>query len=548
MPHSARFNLDAVGDLFQQLRYAPPETRERLMNAAERLLAEIEPERFYPEAFITFRVTGYRPETEADALLLGKALIQDLGNFVTRLSATLRLPAERNGSPARSIEDIARDLNVSTKSIERYRRRGLVCHYVMFSSGDRTLACYSDALKRFRSSSRSLVDGARRFAKIDAAEREEILNRARRLSGDKRLSRNLAARQIAREFDRSHEAIRQVLERHDRESDTPLFPATTIEPHHLRRIAYRASRLGVEHAGIANRYGRSERTIHRLVNQGRAGVLRRFALTWHDLPTFDRPDAVEVILFHRAMQTHLDPGPYPNDGILLLDDVRSRSTLSDADEHATIAGCNFLKRRLTRHLEEAGSEPARALLDEIETDFRWLGAVRHKLVMAALRHAVLAIERALGRRLEHASADVMVHALELSISECASAIGRIDPARDQKLDRVTSYGVARALAREKVAVDHRRASARHTPGSVMLRRGLNQLTPWRAAIGPHVYHRVHLNELERADRELMELHFGLNGGRPHTVSETAHTLGRSRRSTRQAIGRLSQALRRVSLE
>ena len=62
MPRVARFKIAAVEDLLRQLEYAPAETRRRQMDAAERLIADIDPNQNYPQDFITFRITGYRPD------------------------------------------------------------------------------------------------------------------------------------------------------------------------------------------------------------------------------------------------------------------------------------------------------------------------------------------------------------------------------------------------------------------------------------------------------------------------------------------------------
>ena len=69
MPRVARFRTTAIGELCRQLMYAPAEARRRHLDAAERLVAEIEPGQIYPQDFVIFRITGYRPDrSEAPAV------------------------------------------------------------------------------------------------------------------------------------------------------------------------------------------------------------------------------------------------------------------------------------------------------------------------------------------------------------------------------------------------------------------------------------------------------------------------------------------------
>ena len=62
MPRTARFKIAAIQELLRQLEYAPAETRRRQMDAAEALIADLDPHQNYPEDFIIFRITGYRPD------------------------------------------------------------------------------------------------------------------------------------------------------------------------------------------------------------------------------------------------------------------------------------------------------------------------------------------------------------------------------------------------------------------------------------------------------------------------------------------------------
>ena len=102
MPRPPAFKSSAVRDLAHELRYAPATTRRRILTAAEQLAGEIERDRVYPEEFIVYRVTGYRPERPAPPVtLVGAALVTDLVTLIQRLSRRLDLPAQSASPPAR---------------------------------------------------------------------------------------------------------------------------------------------------------------------------------------------------------------------------------------------------------------------------------------------------------------------------------------------------------------------------------------------------------------------------------------------------------------
>src|SRR5688572_1970540 len=100
MPRAPAFKIEALADLLRQLEYAPPETRRRQMDAAERLAGDIQPDLAYPREFVIYRITGYRQEFDELVTFAGAALRTDLCNLIQRLSDALNLPPMRDGKPA----------------------------------------------------------------------------------------------------------------------------------------------------------------------------------------------------------------------------------------------------------------------------------------------------------------------------------------------------------------------------------------------------------------------------------------------------------------
>src|SRR5690606_32587813 len=113
MPPLPRLRLEALAELDRQLRYQPAEAARRQLLAAEALVRELTADdvddRVFPEDWVIARITGYRPELDTPALIVGRALVADLVALVERLSVAAGVTVESllgptthhsNGEPA----------------------------------------------------------------------------------------------------------------------------------------------------------------------------------------------------------------------------------------------------------------------------------------------------------------------------------------------------------------------------------------------------------------------------------------------------------------
>lgn len=122
------FRVPALKQLTdQQVRFTPPTRRLQQLAQAERLLAEIEPLRNYPYPYVCFRVTDFRPDSFPDLLIAGEDLEHDLCLLIEELArSTPAVPVADLPEPVLTLEQISQNLHVSTKTISRWRERGLV--------------------------------------------------------------------------------------------------------------------------------------------------------------------------------------------------------------------------------------------------------------------------------------------------------------------------------------------------------------------------------------------------------------------------------------
>ena len=111
----------------QQVRFAPPGQRLAQLARAEKLLAEMDPAKTYPWQYVCYRVTDYRPDSYPDLLIDGADLEHDLCLLIESFARSApAVPIDAVAEPILTMEQISRDLHVSTKTITRWRELGLV--------------------------------------------------------------------------------------------------------------------------------------------------------------------------------------------------------------------------------------------------------------------------------------------------------------------------------------------------------------------------------------------------------------------------------------
>ena len=132
----------------QQVRFAPREKKIEQVNQAEKLLGELDSQRMYSYEYLCYRITNYRPEAYPDLKLSGKEAGHDLRLFVEDLSDAANLPSEAVTERVLTVEELAKQFNVSTKTISRWRRQGLVSRrFVM--DGRKRVGFLESSVERF---------------------------------------------------------------------------------------------------------------------------------------------------------------------------------------------------------------------------------------------------------------------------------------------------------------------------------------------------------------------------------------------------------------
>ena len=165
----------------QQVRFAPLEKRLEQATQAEKLLCELDPTRTYPYGYICFRITNFKPDSYPDLKLTGKEAEHDLRLFVEDVSGSAGVEASNAGERVLTIEELAERFSVSTKTISRWRRQGLVSR--RFVIGGRTRVGFlQSSVDRFVRQNGERIRRGAKFSQLSNREREVIIERARRLA------------------------------------------------------------------------------------------------------------------------------------------------------------------------------------------------------------------------------------------------------------------------------------------------------------------------------------------------------------------------------
>src|SRR5262245_10843125 len=180
-----------------------------------KLLAEIDPAKDYPYQYVCFRVTEYRSTAHPDLLIPGEVLRHDLELLARRIEKSIPpLPIEQAVEPMLTLDEVSKRFNVSTKTISRWRVKGLSARRVKVN-GRSQLGFPRAVVEKFVAEHKDLVEKGAKFSHLSEAEKEDILKLARELR-DSGETLTEVSRKIAAKLGRSPEAIRYTIKNFDR--------------------------------------------------------------------------------------------------------------------------------------------------------------------------------------------------------------------------------------------------------------------------------------------------------------------------------------------
>jgi RNA polymerase primary sigma factor len=420
---------EVMEQLLMELRFAPPATRAKQAEGAERLLGMLKKEMQYPYEFICYQVTGYRPNGKSarDVTIGGEELIDDLQVFIRKLSGKAPLSVASLGESVYTIEEIAERFNVSARTIERWRKRGLGGRQFVFADGRQRTGFTESTVKSFIAANETLVSRARAFTVLSDSRREEVVAAARQMATDGSRSRKAIIEAIAGSLGVSVEAVRYHLVNYEaRNPGQQIFskPAGVVTPEQMREVIrqYEAG-AGVEE--LMRTFHRSRSSIYRIINAGKAREFVGVHMEYVDSAEFLAEGAELTIMGPELPAGVKDQNTLANDleadRIELhdyLQALKDVEPLSAEVEKSLFRRYNYLKFRF--NMAKVKAKPGQATgaetreMQSLLTEARAIGlflrqsflrvvvtvAQKHKILPEELRSYIVFGNKALTRALE----------------------------------------------------------------------------------------------------------------------------------------------------
>ncbi|MGH7133316.1 MAG: hypothetical protein ACREJO_15390 [Phycisphaerales bacterium] len=554
MPPLPKLRVSALAGLAEQLKFSPPETARKHVERAEALWERIEPEVTYPEDWLVFQITGYRPEVREPALVVGGALRADLGALVERLCTPARYKLEDFGPPQwLSRAELCRRWGVSAKTLERSRREGLIGRRVTGPDRRGRLVFSLAMVEAFEAARGEKLGRARAFTRIEADVEGEMVRRAAAYRRRLGLTLSAAAKRLASRFGRSHEAVRQLLARHEREAREPVFGGRGPLTARDGKMIARALRWGIEAAEIGKRLDKSVPTVLRA---GGAALVEMLRAIPH------RPSSDELAAALKPGVLKLEPcatGLGAPGAEVLAEHVAAAVATGWPDageERARAMGYWFLRQRAHESVQRLNERsPAATGLDAVVTDLRWAARLKAELIRSEQLLLLNTIESSVGRPLLELPAAAGARVLRMCLDALGAAVERFDPSKGGRLAAPAGLELSRVVARwiavEGAAVVSpavrvpTRAMTLIVEQPARLADWTRSVSPWQSWCEPPpgVRRGLVAGAVTTDARALLGARFGWNGGPPTTMTQLATRLG----VTPSAAARRENAARRAAL-
>jgi RNA polymerase primary sigma factor len=537
----------------QQVRFAPPARRKGQLERAERLMSEVSAEKRYPYQYVCYRITDYRhPEAYPTLVIPGDELNHDLGLFIEEVARSIPAePVEVEKEPVLTLEQISKRLNVSTKTINRWRKRGLIGLPYLYN-GRRQLGFRQSSLDLFLETNQERVERGSKFSQMSDVEKEEILRRARRLA---RFGGSLTevSRRIAKRLDRSPETVRYTIKNFDREHPAQaLFPSVTGPlDAEAKKTIYDSYRRDIPVETIAKRFGRTRTSVYRIINEVRAQRLLDQSLEFIPHESFDNPALEAEILApmpeaEKYEEKRRDARP-PKDVQPELAHLYEMPLLTKEQEQHMFRKMNFLKYKAAKLRERL--DPTRAKiqdLKEVEELQEQATRVKEFLIRANMRLVYSNAKR-------HAGAtDNYFELVSDGNMSLIRAVEKFDFSRGNKFSTYATWAIMKNFARS--IPEERKRRERYVTGNEDFfdaaadSRSDEQELVQSAEQAAFRVNRL-LEYLQPREREIIRMRAGLDAhAKGMTLEEIGQKLGITKERVRQLNVRAMKRLRDIAQE
>lgn len=519
------------------------------IDAAERLLATVQPDANYqPGQVLTHLNDAEASASVTGRKILGADLAHDLRLLVEDLSDAADLPADAVGEQVLTVEELARQFNVSTKTISRWRALGLVSRRFVFD-GRKRVGFLRSSVDRFVRNNADRVERGARFSQLTDEERREFVEHAREMAtgggGPAEIARRLAER-----TGRSVETIRAALKQYDVDHpESAIFPAAGGPlTESQRQNMYEAFRRGASVDKLCIDYNRTKTTVYRVIAELRAAKIMELPLDLIDNPRFARKGAEAAIMGPMPASDAPTRKPRRPTGLPpYLASLYEMPLLTREQEQHLFRKYNYLKFKAKRLRSELDAEhPIAKVMDEIEELYQEIIAVKNQITRANLRLVVSIAKR-------HVTPDQNFFELvsDGNVS-LLRAIEKFDYARGNKFSTYASWAImknyARTIPGEYKHRDRFRTSFDELFAATQENRGSAGVDERAQADRAEKVQRI-MRRLDEREQAIIMGRFGLGQGRePLTLKEVGEELGVTKERIRQIEARALSKLRQAAEE
>lgn len=545
-----------IKQLAHELALSPMRHRLRQLAGIARAIELVDPEREYPYSFVCFTITGYRPRRKSeDAVLSGDALRTDLIELMDHLTVECPIPAEAASGPLYDVESLAKRFKVSTKTISRWRTRGLAGAWYADEGRKARLAFTGRAVQQFVVRHLDLVRRGSAFAVMDAVEKHRLIERARILVAARRSSLHAITLQLAEETGRAVETIRYTLRRFDSDHPEQALFDRAEQPRSLDEaaLAREAFVTGETIPSLCKRFGKKENEIRRLLARARAAELAAAPIAYIHNETFDAPQAEKHILSdaqplgeNGQAVTDVTLTRTPGEVPAYLQELYKTPLLSREEEVDLFRRMNFLLHQAEVIRRKIAASPDRCAPAEIQAVEEKLNAAnqfKNRIIKANLRLVVSISKR-------HAFGHPSINLFEL-VSDgnltLMRAVEKFDYARGFRFSTYATWAITRGFARS-VPDELSHANRFQTGCEEMLATAGECEVEETPVEGLKLAIADGFKTLEQRERVILQRHFGLEGAAEsgQTLDEIGRELGISKERVRQieirALAKLKGAL------
>jgi len=442
-----------LAQLLMTLRFTPEKKRRKQLDAAEKLFSIIDKDKEYPYEFVCFRITGFQPKSEiASELIKGDELLEDLRIFIFKLSGKLARPVTEQSQKIYSIEELAKTIGVSTKTIYRWRKQGLLGRKYTFDDGIMRLGFLQSSVDEFLATHPELAGKAKHFSRLSNQQKQQIIKQAVKLVADTNLSRHQIIEKISTKTGKCHETIRYSLLNYENEHpDKPIFKksAGVITPAQAAEI-YRLHRQGCSIKELMGRFERNKSSIYRIINRRRAKALLSRKIEFVESDEFTEQNVKERILAkpidkpEKSVLEHVEPIKLTGSSLSeYLHTLTDAPVLNREDEIELFRRYNYLKFLVCQN--RAGIKTTKVsgtMLSQIESYLAQADEIKRRIIEANLRLVVN-----IARKHTLSGANLLDLVSEGNIS-LMNAVEKFDYSRGFRFSTFASWAIAKDYARK----------------------------------------------------------------------------------------------------